>query len=166
MISSRLLHGCCRSLRRITNNAHLLNPRPVDVKVTNAIDLCSLFEINPNPFILDVRDPDEVSKGKGGPPGTIDGSINVPLNHDGVGQRERLTTLDEFRIKLREQGIELPSNKEEVIITHCGSGGRGGKAAALLQQAGYQNVHNGGGPVNIAAAAAISADKARTTNAS
>ena len=49
-----------------------------------------------DPLVIDVRDPSEVASGKGGPPGKIDGSINVPLNIDGVKQSERPTTQDEF----------------------------------------------------------------------
>jgi rhodanese-related sulfurtransferase len=93
-----------------------------------------------------------VIEGKGGPPGIIPGSVNVPLNHDGVGQRTRLTCLNEFLVKLSAEGVKLPRDKEAVIITHCGSGGRGGKAAALLRQAGYVNAHNGGGLLHISSA--------------
>lgn len=123
-----------------------VDARPADLKVSAQSVLAPLFLEHHNPpLILDVRDPEEVIKGKGGPPSSLSGSISVPLNHDGIGQRERLTTLDEFLAKLRDVGVTLPSNKQAVIITHCGTGGRGGKAAALLQHAGYMNVHNGGG---------------------
>ena len=37
-----------------------------------------------------------------------------------------------------------------LIITHCGSGGRGGKAAEHLCDAGFE-AYNGGGPAHIAA---------------
>ena len=42
-------------------------------------------------------------------------------------------------------------NKSTPIITHCGSGGRGGKAAEHLCDAGFE-AYNGGGPAHIAAA--------------
>ncbi|KAH8091250.1 lysine N-methyltransferase [Aureococcus anophagefferens] len=54
--------------------------------------------------------------------------------------------------KLAAAGVELPADRP--IVTHCGSGGRGGKAAAILQGLGY-DAHNGGSPVNVAAALAI-----------
>ena len=58
-----------------------------------------------NPVIIDVRDPEEVEAGKGGPPAAIPGAVNVPLNMDGVKQSERPTTQDEFldNIKNLEQ---------------------------------------------------------------
>lgn len=101
------------------------------------------------PLIIDVRDPEEVSAGKGGPPNFIEGSINVPLNHEGVPQKIRHTTLDEFLAKLEASGANLPSDKTKHIVTHCGSGGRGGKAAEFLRQAGYVNTYNGGCPAHI-----------------
>ena len=102
-----------------------------------------------DPIILDVRDPAEVEAGKGGPPGKIDGSINVPLNIDGVKQSERPTTQDEFLDNIKKAIDALP--KDRPIITHCGSGGRGGKAAEHLCDAGFE-AYNGGGPAHIASA--------------
>ena len=37
------------------------------------------------------------------------------------------------------------SNKDTPIYLYCAVGGRAGKAAEALQQAGYTNVHNAGG---------------------
>jgi len=125
----------------------LVKPQPASAAVLAALE---------QPLILDVRDPDEVAAGKGGPPARLPGSHNVPLNHDGVGQHERQTTAEEFTAKLAEAGVQLPENRAAAIITHCGSGGRGGRAQALLQALGYTNVHNGGGPAAIAAAVSIS----------
>mmetsp|Transcript_32545 Transcript_32545/g.100724 ORF Transcript_32545/g.100724 Transcript_32545/m.100724 type:complete len:159 (+) Transcript_32545:355-831(+) len=102
-----------------------------------------------SPVVLDVRDPAEVAAGKGGPPDRIPGSINVPLNIDGAKQSERPTTPDEFFKAIAAKGVVLPYDAQ--IITHCGSGGRGGKAAKILRDAGY-DAYNGGGPANIAAA--------------
>jgi rhodanese-related sulfurtransferase len=113
---------------------------------TAAVDvLASLAK----PLILDVRDPNEVLSGKGGPPAIIAGSVNVPLNHECSPQRERATTAEEFLVKLQAAGVALPEDKSAAIITHCGSGGRGGRAATLLQDLGFTNVHNGGGPAHL-----------------
>mmetsp|Transcript_26678 Transcript_26678/g.37598 ORF Transcript_26678/g.37598 Transcript_26678/m.37598 type:complete len:164 (-) Transcript_26678:115-606(-) len=38
------------------------------------------------------------------------------------------------------------SDKSTPIITHCGGGGRGGKAQQFLMENGFTNVLNGGGP--------------------
>jgi len=71
-----------------------------------------------SPLILDMRDPEEVTAGKGGPPSKIDGSINVPLNMDGVKQSVRVTTIEEFTAKLTASGVSLPEDKTKAIITH------------------------------------------------
>ena len=89
-----------------------------------------------DPLVIDVRDPSEVASGKGGPPATIPGSVNVPLNIDGVKQSERPTTQDEFLDNIKKAIDALP--KDRPIITHCGSGGRGGKAAEHLCDAGFE----------------------------
>ena len=102
-----------------------------------------------DPLVIDVRDPSEVASGKGGPPATIPGSVNVPLNIDGVKQSERPTTQDEFLDNIKKAIDALP--KDRPIITHCGSGGRGGKAAQHLCDAGFE-AYNGGGPAHIASA--------------
>lgn len=104
-----------------------------------------------SPLIIDVRDLIEVEGKLGGEP--LPGSVNVPLNMDGVKQSERATTLDEFRAKLDAAGC-LPEDKATGIITHCKGGGRGFKSAVFLREMGYTNVHNGGGPSEIRAALA------------
>mmetsp|Transcript_34422 Transcript_34422/g.67865 ORF Transcript_34422/g.67865 Transcript_34422/m.67865 type:complete len:124 (-) Transcript_34422:28-399(-) len=98
------------------------------------------------PLVIDARDPGE---DKGGV--AIDGSINVPFNVDCQKQGERPTTEEEYRSKLEAAGC-LPEDKAAAIITHCGSGGRGGKATTVIQGLGYTNVHNGGSPDSIRAA--------------
>eukprot|EP00035_Acanthoeca_spectabilis_P009446 m.167459 g.167459 ORF g.167459 m.167459 type:complete len:94 (-) comp14729_c0_seq4:4332-4613(-) len=54
-------------------------------------------------------------------------------------------TAKEFADKLDAAGITLPEDTSAAIVTHCGSGGCGGKGQALLIELGYKNVHNGGG---------------------
>ena len=76
---------------------------------------------------------EEVEGQKGGP--AIDGSVNVPLNMDCAKQSERPTTVEEYKAKLEAAGF-LPADAAAAIITHCGSGGRGGKAAAILRELG------------------------------
>ena len=114
-------------------------------------------------LILDVRDASEVASGKGGPPSAIKGAVNVPLNIDNVGQRLRETTKEEFLQKLADAGVDLhgdrdtdaddaESEREIHIVTHCGSGGRGGRAQRLLKEAGFKNAINGRGPKFLARA--------------
>ena len=88
-----------------------------------------------DPVILDVRDPAEVEAGKGGPPASVAGALHVPLNIDGQRQSERPTTQEEFLAAVAAAGLALP--RDRPVVTHCGSGGRGGKAAGLLRDAGY-----------------------------
>eukprot|EP00930_Biecheleria_cincta_P021319 TRINITY_DN15832_c0_g2_i1.p2 TRINITY_DN15832_c0_g2~~TRINITY_DN15832_c0_g2_i1.p2 ORF type:complete len:124 (-),score=24.00 TRINITY_DN15832_c0_g2_i1:334-705(-) len=115
--------------------------------VAAAADLKALVD----PIIIDARDPNEVEGCKGGP--KIDGSINVPFNVDGQKQSDRPTTAAEFEEKLEAAGC-LPADKTAAIVTHCGSGGRGGKSCNVIKGLGYTNVHNGGSPDNIRAARA------------
>ena len=56
--------------------------------------------------------------------GTVDGSVNIPLNE--VEQR-----LAEF------------DNKAQIVV-FCRSGGRSGQAKSILEKHGYTNVVNGG----------------------
>ena len=104
-----------------------------------------------NPVILDVRDPSEVEAGKGGPPASVPGALHVPLNIDGQRQSERPTTQEEFLAAVAAAGLAL--SKDRPVVTHCGSGGRGGKAAQHLRDAGY-DAYNGGGPAHVASALA------------
>jgi rhodanese-related sulfurtransferase len=116
--------------------------------VANDEELQSLAGV---PLIIDVRDANEVEAGKGGPPHSLPNSIHVPLNINDAGQSVRTTTAEEFSAKLVAAGIDVKSlDKETSIITHCGGGGRGGKAAKILLDLGFVNVKNGGGPKHIA----------------
>ena len=118
---------------------------------SNVADAEVLAGLN-DPVILDVRDPAEVAAGKGGPPASVPGAVHVPLNIDGARQSERPTTQEEFLAAVAAAGLALP--KDRPLITHCGSGGRGGKAAGLLRDAGY-DAYNGGGPAHVASALSI-----------
>jgi rhodanese-related sulfurtransferase len=71
-----------------------------------------------NAFLVDVRTPQEVAEG------TVDGSVNIPLNE--LEQR-----LAEFEGKGQ-------------IVVFCRSGGRSGQAKTILEKNGHTNVVNGG----------------------
>ncbi|CAE7603138.1 unnamed protein product [Symbiodinium natans] len=93
----------------------------------------------------------KVEAQKGG--AALEGCVHVPklglgLNMDGMKQSDRPTTKEEFLEKLTAAKA-LPPDQSHPIITHCGNGGRGGKAAALLRELGYWNAHNGGSPDRI-----------------
>ena len=118
-------------------------------KTPAAADVLASLE---SPIIIDVRDSNEVINGKGGPPKVIPGSFHVPLNIDGQRQTDRETTVQEFLSKLSDVEVEL--SKDIPIITHCGSGGRGGKASEILRSLGY-NAYNGGSTAHIAASRGV-----------
>lgn len=72
-----------------------------------------------NTIIVDVRTPQEFSSG------AIEGAVNIPLN-------------------------ELENRREEVkgfdeIVVYCAGGARSSQAKVILNNAGYNNVINGGG---------------------
>jgi rhodanese-related sulfurtransferase len=74
-------------------------------------------------FLVDVRTPDEFSKG------SVEGAVNIPLKD--VGKR-----LSKFEDK-------------ENIIVFCQSGMRSGRAKKVLEQNGFEDVINGRSPKNI-----------------
>lgn len=71
------------------------------------------------PFILDVREPNEVTAW------SIPGSLNIPLR------------------ELSARTGELPDDKEVVVV--CSSGGRSAYATRLLTRAGYLATNLTGG---------------------
>lgn len=87
------------------------------------VDMAEL--INNGAVIVDVRTKGEYAGGH------VKGSLNIPLD-------QLSGNLKKFK------------NKEQPIITCCASGMRSGSAKAMLKNAGYTNVHNGGswGSVN------------------
>lgn len=79
---------------------------------------------NANNIIIDVRSQGEFAGGN------VAGSKNIPLN-------EIPNRMDELR----------QINSE--IILCCASGNRSGQAMMFLKQNGFNNVHNGGGWMDV-----------------
>ena len=79
---------------------------------------------HPETTIVDVRTPSEFMSGH------VEGSVNIPL--DEVPYR-----IEEFRT--------MPGQ----IVLCCVSGGRSGQAQAYLSMHGLDNVHNGGGWMDV-----------------
>ena len=71
-------------------------------------------------IILDVRSKSEYAGGH------IKNSINIPVNE-------------------LQNNLSRLKNKDKTIITCCASGMRSASAKSILQNNGYNNVHNGGG---------------------
>lgn len=99
-----------------------------------------------SPLVIDARKPSEIATNDGGE--RYAGSVNVPWFEDGS---EAAPTLDEYKARLEAAGC-LPAEKGAPIVTHCGGGGRGQKAANFLRELGYTEVHNGGNADTIRAA--------------
>ena len=68
------------------------------------------------PIIVDVREKKEIKES-----GAIPGAKHIPIN------------------QLEKRLDELPKGAE--IVTYCGGGGRGSRAAETLLKAGYKSVH-------------------------
>jgi phage shock protein E len=79
------------------------------------------FSIMAETIWLDVRSSSEYESGH------IQGAIHLP--HTNV----------------TEQASSLLPNKDDEILIYCRSGGRAGKAEAMLKELGYSNVKNIGG---------------------
>ena len=88
-----------RGTRRLLTVRFASNNAVADAEVLAGLD---------DPVILDVRDPDEVAAGKGGPPAAVPGAVHVPLNLDGMKQSERPTTQEEFLAAVAAAGLALP----------------------------------------------------------
>ena len=81
-------------------------------------------EFNEHALFVDVRTPEEFSSG------SAPNAINIPL-------ATIKTNLDQFK-------------EHEQVVVFCRSGGRSGKAKAILEENGIQNVINGGPWQNVA----------------
>jgi len=75
-----------------------------------------IFEVEP--FILDVRNPDEFDDGY------VEGAVNVPVT------------------QLAENLDKLPASLDTPIVVYCAAGTRGFWAQAYLMSLGYNNVRN------------------------
>jgi len=56
-------------------------------------------------------------------------------------QNAKLIPINQVSARINEFGAD----KNRPIVVYCKSGSRSGKALDILKQAGYANVHNGGG---------------------
>ena len=78
------------------------------------------------PLVVDVRTPEEFNMG------AVQGAVNVPL--DDIGSY-----------------VEHLGQKDREITLYCASGARSAYAVRMLQQAGFSNVYNGGGLMDMMA---------------
>ncbi len=95
---------------------------PEGFATMKAADLNAALAETEKPFVLDVRNAAELTKD-----GTIEGSVNIPLN------------------ELFARLAELPKDKTATVVVFCKSGHRGALAMMALRMNGYTNVVNLGG---------------------
>lgn len=89
-------------------------------EVCNCLDIDSakaLFDQHETAVIIDVREPRESEKSK------LQDSINIP------------------RGMLEMKVIDVCPDESQLILVHCGGGGRASLSAQRLQEMGYNNVH-------------------------
>jgi rhodanese-related sulfurtransferase len=72
-----------------------------------------------SPQLIDVRTPEEYSKGH------LDGAVNI-----------------DFFSPTFMKDVEAELDKEHAIYIYCKSGGRSGKASAQLQEAGFTEIYD------------------------
>jgi rhodanese-related sulfurtransferase len=82
-------------------------------------ELGARIEIGTQPFLLDVRNPQELIMA-----GAVPGVVNIPLG------------------ELDHRLGELPADKSAPIVVICQSGARSMSAARMLDKAGYAEVYN------------------------
>jgi rhodanese-related sulfurtransferase len=94
-----------------------------------------------NLLVVDARNPNSDEE-----PGDQKSIAVGHLPSDGVRPQALLLTFDRGT-----NSMPLPEvPKDTPIITHCGGGGRGQKAKVFLEENGFSNVVNGGGPKETA----------------
>ncbi|MBP8164003.1 MAG: hypothetical protein KAX86_01080 [Anaerolineales bacterium] len=98
-----------------------LTTLPADYYTVKADVLKGQIDAGAAPFLLDVREPGELTEN-----GYIAGAVNIPV-------RNVLKNLD-----------KLPAQDQPIVI-YCGSGHRGAMAMAALRLLGYTDVRNLGG---------------------
>jgi rhodanese-related sulfurtransferase len=84
-----------------------------NIKKLSSQELDQLLDKHPDTLLLDVRESDEATRN-----GSFKGAIHIPLD------------------QLEQRLSELP--KDRVILPFCNRGGRGSKAADLLEKRGYK----------------------------
>ncbi|XP_018554880.1 thiosulfate:glutathione sulfurtransferase [Lates calcarifer] len=93
-------------------------------------DLKALLGKSQNLLLVDVRNKDEVDKGR------IPGSINIPVN--AVGDAFSLEP-EEFKAKY---GVTKPPLDAPELVFHCQMGRRGQMATNKAHELGYVNARN------------------------
>lgn len=109
-----------------------LSGLPDGFRAMKPVDVNAAMGEADKPFLLDVREPDELTKD-----GAIEGAVNIPVK------------------SLFARLGELPADKAAKIVVFCKSGHRGALAEMALLMNGYTNVYNMGGGIGAWIAAEL-----------
>lgn len=93
-------------------------PRYDEPAVISAAELLARLQSGPAPYLLDVREPEELQ----GPEGVLPGAVNIPLG------------------QISERADEIPRDQEVVVICHAGMRSR--SAIQWLRSQGYSRLRN------------------------
>ena len=130
MIASFLLFGCKQSAANKDAKEEIIQEsgmRDMQIKTAHLLLKPNLFKIkldnDANVILLDVRTPEELAE---------NGNIPGAKNHDFYAE--------DFKSNIDAMDRETP------VMLYCRSGGRSGKAAAMLKEMGFKQVYdlNGG----------------------
>ena len=125
-----------RTQQRLLLNKMTTNPYANEYRELATIDEVKEYVSKPNVVIVDVRDATA--------PSDIPVIAQAPLPSSSY--RPKAINLVWDRTNKALPPIPETITKDTPIITHCGGGSRGTLAQNYLQELGYNNVINGGGP--------------------
>lgn len=116
--------GDLPTITTLTQSAASCGPPMASVPEMTARDLKTLRDAGENPFVLDVREPDEYEAAN------IDGAL-IPLG-------DLASRLDEIE----------SHRDDDILVVHCRSGARSARAVEFLQQHGFTNAVNLAGGIH------------------
>jgi phage shock protein E len=104
-------------------------PAPADMlappQTPNSAETPTASPLEGAALVLDVRTPEEHEAGH------LNGDVLIPVT--------------ELEARLAEVTTAVAGDKTKKVVVYCRSGGRAGRAKALLDANGFTNVVNGGG---------------------
>ena len=115
------LAGCSPEKKETKTETDATAAAPASTTVNDVLDPADFKQklaANPGAVLLDVRTPEEVAEG------ALPGAVNINFNAPDF--QEKIAGLD----------------KGKPYFVYCKVGGRSGKAATLMNESGFQEVHN------------------------
>jgi len=115
------LAGCSPEKKETKTESETATAAPASTAVNDVLepaDFKQKLGADPGAVLLDVRTPEEVAEG------ALPGAVNINFNAPDF--QEKIAALD----------------KGKPYFVYCKVGGRSGKAATLMSESGFQEVHN------------------------